>query len=360
MIVTISLLRTARAAPVRLPVIVAIAAAAAAGCVMPPGPRVVPASAAAGQERVSMTSPRVKGDNPFRGVSFAVAPETSAEQTAAQWRSSRPADAAALDKIAGQPVASWMGNWNPNIEVDVEIRVLAATRAGALPVMILYNLPYRDCGLYSAGGAGSAPRYRKWIDGVARGTGSRRAVFVLEPDGLPQMKDCLDTKKRQERIEMIRYAIETLTALPGAAVYLDAGHSAWMPAEEIAPLLIAAGIDKADGFSLNVSNYQWTADLLKYGHDLSARVGGKHFIIDTGRNGNGPPTGFEKKDERNWCNPDGRALGTPPTTNTGDPLCDAFLWLKPPGESDGTCNHGPAAGAWWPQKALEMARNAKW
>ena len=132
---------------------------------------------------------------------------------------------------------------------------------------------------------------------------------MLEPDGLPQMSDCLDAKKRQERIEMIRYAVDTLTALPGAAVYLDAGHSAWMPAAEIAPLLVAAGIDKADGFSLNVSNYQWTADLLKYGHDISARVGGKHFIIDTGRNGNGPPTGFDKKDERNWCNPDGRALG---------------------------------------------------
>ena len=265
-----------------------------------------------------------------------------------------------MDKIARQPVASWMGNWNPNIELDVKTRVLFPTRAGGLPVMILYNLPYRDCGLYSKGGAGSVARYHKWIDGVARGTGSRRAVFVLEPDGLPQMSDCLDAKKRQERIEMIRYAVDTLTALPGAAVYLDAGHSNWMPAAEIAPLLVAAGIDKADGFSLNVSNYQWTADLLKFGHDISARVGGKHFIIDTGRNGNGPPTGFDKKDERNWCNPDGRALGEPPTTNTGDPLCDAFFWLKPPGESDGTCNKGPAAGVWWPQKALEMARNAKW
>ena len=161
-----------------------------------------------------------------------------------------------MDKIARQPVASWMGNWNPNIEMDVKTRVLFPTRAGALPVMILYNLPYRDCGLYSAGGAGSAARYRKWIDGVARGTGSRRAVFVLEPDGLPQMSDCLDAKKRQERIEMIRYAVDTLTALPGAAVYLDAGHSDWMPAAEMRPALNAAGIDKADGFSLNVSNYQ--------------------------------------------------------------------------------------------------------
>jgi len=340
--------------------LVAAGAACAAACVIPPGPRTIPGSGLDGQHRTSMTSTRVKGENPFHDVYFAVAPQSSAAQTAEQWRAARPADAAALDKIARQPVASWMGNWNPNIAVDVEIRVQAATRAGALPVLILYNLPFRDCGLYSAGGAGSAARYRKWIDGVARGTGSRRAVFVLEPDGLPQMSDCLNAQKRQDRIEMMRYAVDTLTALPGAAVYIDAGHSAWMPAEEIAPLLIAAGIDKTDGFSLNVSNYQWTADLLKYGHDISARVGGKHFIIDTGRNGNGPPTGFAKKDERNWCNPDGRALGTPPTTNTGDPLGDAFFGLKPPGKSDGTCNKGPAAGVWWPQKALEMARNAKW
>jgi endoglucanase len=127
----------------------------------------------------------------------------------------------------------------------------------------------------------------------------------------------------------------------------------------MAPRLKAAGIDLADGFALNVSNYQATPDLIKYGHQLSALLGGKHFIIDTSRNGNGPPP-FEGEDERAWCNPDGRALGSPPTTETGDPLVDAFYWIKPPGESDGTCNKGPAAGGWWPEKALEMARNAKW
>jgi endoglucanase len=340
--------------------LLALALIIAAGCVIPPGPRSIPASRVAGQPRASMTSPRTKGDNPFRDVYFVVDIETNAQRTADQWRATRPADAAAMDKLAAQPVASWIGSWNPNVELDVKTLVWGRTRAGGLPVMILYNLPYRDCGLYSAGGAGSPARYRKWIDGVARGIGSRRAVVVLEPDGLPQMSDCLNAQKRQERIEMIRYAVDKLTALPGAAVYLDAGHSNWMPAADIAPLLLAAGIDKADGFSLNVSNYQYTADLMKFGRDVSARVGGKHFIIDTGRNGNGPPTGFDKKDERNWCNPDGRALGTPPTTNTGDPLCDAFFWLKPPGESDGTCNKGPAAGVWWSAKALEMARNAKW
>src|SRR5262245_45313364 len=106
---------------------------------MPPRPHTIPASGVDGQRRASMSSARVKGENPFRDVYFAVAPESNAEQTANQWRAARPDDAAALDKIARQPVASWMGNWNPNIEVDVEVRVQSATRAGALAVLILYN-----------------------------------------------------------------------------------------------------------------------------------------------------------------------------------------------------------------------------
>ena len=34
------------------------------------------------------------------------------------------------------------------------------------------------------------------------------------------------------------------------------------------------------------------------------------------------------------------------------------LWIKTPGESDGECHGGPAAGAWWPTYALGLARRA--
>ena len=247
-----------------------------------------------------------------------------------------------MDKIASQPSAAWFGNWNPNIKVAVELYVRAHSRSGSLPVFVLYNLPFRDCGQYAKGGAGSVAGYHKWIDAAADGIGDRRAVVVLEPDGLPQMTDCLDARRREERIAMVAYAIDKLGSLGGTAVYVDAGHSAWVPAPEMAARLRAAGIERAAGFALNVANTQATSDILAYGRELSALVGGKHFIVDTGRNGNGAPTGFEPKDERNWCNPDGRALGTPPTTATGEPLCDAFFWIKPPGESDGPCNKGPA------------------
>jgi endoglucanase len=36
------------------------------------------------------------------------------------------------------------------------------------------------------------------------------------------------------------------------------------------------------------------------------------------------------------------------------------LWVKEPGESDGTCNNGPAAGEWWNERALELAAAAGW
>jgi endoglucanase len=109
-------------------------------------------------------------------------------------------------------------------------------------------------------------------------------------------------------------------------------------------------VGRAQGFSLNVSNFNATSDEVAYGESISARIGGKHFVIDTSRNGNGS--------DGQSCNPPGRALGTPPTAATGYPLVDAFLWIKIPGESDGPCQGGPPAGTWWPAYALELAEDA--
>jgi endoglucanase len=111
-------------------------------------------------------------------------------------------------------------------------------------------------------------------------------------------------------------------------------------------------IGTADGFSLNVSNYIANALSIAYGERLSRLLGGKHFIIDTSRNGMGG-NGSE------WCNVPGQSLGREPTTDTGNKLVDAYLWVKVPGESDGTCNGGPSAGSWWPEYALALARSAQ-
>jgi len=184
---------------------------------------------------------------------------------------------------------------------------------------------------------------------------------VLEPDSIGLLKKCLSEADQKERLELLRFAIHTFAALGNTAVYLDGGHSGWLPAKEDAERLKAAGVDEAQGFSLNVSNYRSTETEIKYGKEISKLLGGKHFVIDTSRNGNGPPTDCKGPDDENcWCNPPGRALGSPPTAETGDKLVDAYLWLKKPAESDGTCNGGPKAGEYWQARALELSRNAKY
>lgn len=57
-----------------------------------------------------------------------------------------------------------------------------------------------------------------------------------------------------------------------------------------------------------------------------------HFVIDTSRNGQGPwTTTTAYPDKQDWCNPRGRGLGLRPSAATGDPLVDAYLWVKTPG-----------------------------
>ena len=253
-----------------------------------------------------------------------------------------------MDKIAAQPLAQWLGGWNLDIGRDVSDAVSRITGARSLPVFVAYNIPGRDCGQYSAGGANGSDAYKRWIRAFANGLGNRRAVVILEPDALAGM-GCLSPALQQERMNLIHDAVRVLKA-KGAAVYIDAGHARWIDAATMASRLNRAGIADADGISLNISNILGTSVNVAYGTEVSKRIGGKHFIIDTSRNGLGSET--------EWCNPRGQALGVAPTTNTSHPLIDAFLWIKQPGESDGTCRGGPKAGSWWSEIALELSRAA--
>jgi endoglucanase len=218
-----------------------------------------------------------------------------------------------------------------------------------MPVLVAYNIPHRDCGLYSAGGAATASAYRSWIRQFAAGLGGKRAVVVLEPDGVPA-SDCLSASDRDERFALLRDAVQVLKEA-NAVVYIDGGNGRWLQPADIAQRLVKAGIAMADGFSLNVSNFIATSVNLAYGESVSKLVGGKHFIIDTSRNGLGGREG-------EWCNVPNQALGSAPTTQTGHALADAFLWVKYPGESDGTCNGGPRAGEWWADYALGLAQRS--
>jgi endoglucanase len=306
----------------------------------------------------SPTGAAAPQDNPFRDARLWVDPDSRARGLSRAWQQTRPEDAAALRKIAENAVALWVGDWTPDPGNWVRRQVTRIGGKGYLPVFVLYNIPKRDCGHHSRGGAAAAAGYRTWIQQIASGIGGRKAVVILEPDGLPLLTKCLSPAEQAERTRLVRFAIDSFAALGATAVYVDAGHSDWVPAPEMAGRLRAAGIDRATGFSLNVSNYKTTEAIVAYGRAVSERLGGKPFVIDTSRNGNGPPEASPATDA-SWCNPDGRALGAPPTGETGDPLVHAYLWIKAPGESDGECNGGPKAGQWWTEQALGLARRAK-
>ena len=289
------------------------------------------------------------GSNPFKGRKLYVDPNSPAKRQAETWKRARPVDAALISRIAEQPVARWLGGWVRDIRREVNQAVSTMTGSGALPVFVAYNIPYRDCGSYSAGGSATAAAYRGWIRNFAAGVGGRNAIVILEPDALAGM-DCLAAAGQAERAALLHEGVRALRA-QRAFVYLDAGHANWHAPEEMARRLELAGIAEATGFSLNVSNFASTQANIAYGEKLSRLVGGKHFLIDTSRNG-------VQTNSQEWCNPRGRALGVAPTTNTGHPLVDAFLWVKAPGESDGTCGGGPQAGSWWSAYALELSRMA--
>ncbi|MFE9682993.1 glycoside hydrolase family 6 protein [Streptomyces sp. NPDC006285] len=335
--------------PTRTRTLAALSALAAlglaTGCSSPPG---ADTTAVARETRAPAS--------PAAGSPFWIDPSSPAARQVRTWeRQGRGHDARLLRRIADRPAALWPAGDRP--EPSIREATGAAARAGRTAVFVAYDIPHRDCGQHSAGGAPDANAYRDWIERFARALGDSDALVVLEPDAVAHIVDgCTPVEYHAEREQLLAEAIVRLKRQPRTKVYLDAGNPAWIedPRKLVEPLG-RAGVANADGFALNVSNFQTDAAIKEYGRRLSAALGGKHFVMDTSRNGNGP-LGGDPSDA--WCNPPGRALGAPPTTDTGDPLVDAYLWIKRPGESDGQCRGGPAAGQWWADYALGLARNS--
>ncbi|MDU0292852.1 glycoside hydrolase family 6 protein, partial [Saccharothrix longispora] len=100
---------------------------------------------------------------------FYVVPDTSA----ARWVAQNPGDSRAAvirDRIANVPQARWYTTTNTSqVRAQVDSFVGAAAAAGKIPIMVVYNIPNRDCGGASGGGAPSHQAYRAWVDEVAAG-----------------------------------------------------------------------------------------------------------------------------------------------------------------------------------------------
>jgi endoglucanase len=395
-------------------------------------------------------------------------PDHGAKRQIAELTSQGNKEAADLIRaMIDTPQAVWFTAGTPeSVQQDVRLTVTRAVAKRSVPVLVAYNVPFRDCAQFSAGGATTQAEYEAWIDGFAAGIGDRRAIVILEPDGLGiipwydpygsadgsnALEWCQPTEANpataaSDRFAMLGYAVDVLGGLPNVTTYLDGTHSAWLGVGDIAHRLVQAGVTDADGFYLNVSNYQLTANNVHYGRWISACIayatevveadffgcpnqywnGGplpakiaellgewtgvalssfgewsdatddparntsginlrysnmlgdveptSRYVIDTSRNGRGPWQPAAYPDPQDWCNPPDRGLGLTPTLDTTEPLVDAYLWVKIPGESDGECTRGlgaagettdpewglidPAAGDWFPEMALQLAANA--
>jgi endoglucanase len=408
-------------------------------------------------------APPVAGDD-----LYVPPPQRGAKQQIAELTAQGDKSAADLIRaITKTPQAVWFEGGTPgSVKQDVRLTVTRAAARRSIPVLVTYNIPFRDCAQFSAGGATTRAEYEAWIDGFAAGIGNRDAIVILEPDGLGiipwydpygsadgsgalewcQPAEADPATAASERFAMLNHAVDALADLPNVTTYLDGTHSAWLGSGDIADRLVQAGVDNADGFYLNVSNYQLTANNEQYGRWISQCVayatevaagdffgcpnqywnGGPlpakiaellgewtgvaldrfgewsdasddptlntsginlrystmlgdieptaRYVIDTSRNGQGPWQPPEYPDPQDWCNPPDRGLGLAPTLATDQPLLDAYLWVKTPGESDGECTRGlgpagetvdpewgmidPGAGDWFPELALELAANA--
>ncbi len=420
---------------------------------------------------------------------FVPAPDPGAvKQTASLVKTRTLVNALRLTAMVTTPQAVWFtGGTTTEVERSVKKTIKEAKLQNRTPVLVAYNVPFRDCAQYSAGGALDTEAYEAWIDAFAEGIDRAHAVVILEPDSLGIIpynttiygaeEWCKPTitgedgsivpapgATSDERYAQLQFAVAKLhQRAPNADVYLDATHSGWLGVGEAAYRLARAGRDPqtgellARGFYLNASNYQTTDQAVQFGTWVSmctafatnAEEGGWRlgnygwcasqynpaidyqldyspeyaasvtaaiqglmgtataslpFVIDTSRNGRGPPDAspygaapyhqppsvLEALKNGNWCNPRGAGLGLRPSSNTGVALLDAYLWIKTPGQSDGQCDAtggarawdfslynpwglgsaaqaafdplwgqvDPAAGAWFPAQALELARKA--
>jgi len=284
--------------------------------------------------------------SPLASTRLYVNPEGHAAQQSATWKHEhRPDLVDLIEPMAEQPVATWFTGDQGDPFLESRALTRAAERAGGVPVVVVYNLPNRDCGQFSSGGAPDIDAYLRWLGSLAAGMEDREAIVLLEPDAIAHgIEGCAGSAG--EPYPLLSEAVKILKRQPGVRVYLDAGNASWIDdLDALANGLRASGIDRADGFALNISNFETTDTSAEYGLELSKRLDGARFVIDTSRNGAGPPPGSGSGHQTTWCNPEQARLGVAPDTDPGLERVDALLWVKQPGDSDGECAPGdPPAG----------------
>jgi len=231
---------------------------------------------------------------------FVPPPDPGAVKQAEQLlRKGKVRDALTIAALEVVPSAVWFTSGTPaEVRRSAKKTALAAKLEKRVPVLVAYNLPFRDCAQYSSGGALDTPAYQQWIDAFADGIGDTRALVILEPDGLGLIpynttifgaaEWCQPTitspagvtvpapgASAEERYAQLQYAVSSLKRrAPNASVYLDGTHSAWLGVSEAAYRIYKAGfvdgVQQVQGFYVNVSNFQPTEQATQFGTWVSS------------------------------------------------------------------------------------------
>ncbi|OUM62460.1 glycoside hydrolase family 6 protein [Piromyces sp. E2] len=359
--------------------------------------------------------------NPFAGHEFFINPYYTNEVDAAIAQMNDSSLKVKAEKMKQFSNAIWLdtiNNMNEWLERNLKDALAQQNASGktVLTVFVVYDLPGRDCHALASNGELLAndsdfARYKSdYIDIIEdklKTYKSQPVVLVVEPDSLANMVTNLDSTpacRDSEKYYMDghAYLIKKLGVLPHVAMYLDIGHAFWLgwddnreKAAKVYQKVIQSGSPgNVRGFASNVANYTpWEDPTLSRGPETEwnpcpdekryleamyktfsgAGIKSVYFIDDTSRNG--------KKTDRThpgeWCNQTGAGIGARPQANpvSGMNYLDAFYWVKPIGESDGTsdtsavrydgyCGHAtamkpaPEAGQWFQKFFEEGLKNA--
>jgi len=353
--------------------------------------------------------------NPFSGVAMYANPYYASEISAYAIPSLTGAMATKAAAVAKVPTFVWMDTFSKIPLLSTYLaNIRALNAAGASPkvagTFVVYDLPDRDCAALASNGEysianGGVANYKKYIDAIKAilvTYSDVKTILLIEPDSLANMVTNMGVAKcagaASAYKECVTYAIQQLN-LPNVAMYLDAGHAGWLgwpanvgPAATLfGDLYKAAGSPKAvRGLATNVANYNAfsiatcpsytqgnaNCDELRYINEfaplLTAAGFPAHFITDTSRSGKQPTGQIAWGD---WCNVKNTGFGLRPSANTGSALVDAFVWIKPGGECDGTSDTSavrydahcgldaalkpaPEAGTWFEAYFEQLLTNA--
>ncbi|KAH7122489.1 cellobiohydrolase-like protein II precursor [Dendryphion nanum] len=348
--------------------------------------------------------------NPFASRTLHANAFYSSEVVAAASAIPDAAVAAKALKVANIGTFQWI---DTRAKIDIVEAALTDIPCDHIVGLVIYDLPGRDCAAKASNGelaVGELNVYKtQYIDPIValfKKYPKVAIALVIEPDSLPNLVTNIDKQACKDSAsgyrEGVAYALKSLN-LPNIIMYIDAGHGGWLGwndnlkpgAKELAQVYKNAGSPKqVRGVATNVAGWnaydlspgefskatdaQWNKAqnekefIRLFSPELKSAGMPSQAIIDTGRNG---VQGL-RKEWGNWCNINGAGFGTRPTGTTGNTLVDAFVWVKPGGESDGTSDTSatrydsfcgkeesfkpsPEAGAWHQEYFEMLVKNAK-